>query len=209
MGGPGSGAHYYHWWRSSKKTVVEDCLSLDATRWMREGILRANALATGTWRWTYANGKGFSVNYAVDTRDPADPFVRLSYSWVWPSSPEPQSSDYRVRLTTTRPRFGGLRWWFVCPLIVQGQPCNRRVRKLYLPPAARYFGCRRCHELTYTSCQEHDGRVSALRRNPELLAAIMDNLQGASVVQLGLAIKALWQTQWASRLRQLATGMMA
>ena len=30
----------------------------------------------------------------------------------------------------------------------------RRVRKLYLPPRGRYFGCRQCHDLTYTSCQE-------------------------------------------------------
>jgi hypothetical protein len=28
------------------------------------------------------------------------------------------------------------------------------VGKLYLPPHARYFGCRHRHELTYTSCQE-------------------------------------------------------
>src|SRR5436309_2544304 len=26
--------------------------------------------------------------------------------------------------------------------------------ELYLPPQGRYFGCRRCHDLTYTSCQE-------------------------------------------------------
>jgi hypothetical protein len=191
MGGPGSGAHYYHWWRPSKKEVVEDCQSLDANRWTREGILRANVLATGTWRWTYASGKGFSISYAADTRDSAAPFVRLSYSWGWPSSPEPQSADYRVRLTTTRPRFGGLRWWFVCPLSVGGRPCERRVGKLYLPPSARYFGCRRCHELTYKSCQEHDGRVSALRRNPELLAALLDNPEAASAGQLILALKAI------------------
>jgi hypothetical protein len=28
------------------------------------------------------------------------------------------------------------------------------VGKLYLPPGAGYYGCRHCHELTYTSCQE-------------------------------------------------------
>jgi hypothetical protein len=28
------------------------------------------------------------------------------------------------------------------------------VRKLFLPPGGRYFGCRRCHRLTYASCQE-------------------------------------------------------
>jgi hypothetical protein len=61
--------------------------------------------------------------------------------------------DYRVRLVTTRPRFGGLRWWFVCLLIVNGRPCSRRVGKLYLPPHGRYFGCRHCHDLTYATCQ--------------------------------------------------------
>jgi hypothetical protein len=28
------------------------------------------------------------------------------------------------------------------------------VGKLYLPGHARYFGCRRCHELTWWSCQQ-------------------------------------------------------
>jgi hypothetical protein len=191
MGGPGSGAHYYHWWRPSKKAVVEDCLSLDANRWMREGILRANVIATGTWRWTYATGKSFAVNYTADALEPPDAFVRLSYSWVWPSSPEPQSADCSVRLATTRPRFGGLRWWFLCPLIVRGWPCNRRVGKLYLPQGARYFGCRRCHELTYKSCQEHDKRVDALRRNPDLISALLDSPAGQSPGKLILALKAL------------------
>jgi hypothetical protein len=37
----------------------------------------------------------------------------------------------------------------------QRQPGEgRRVGKLYLPDGARYFGCRRCHDLTDTSTQE-------------------------------------------------------
>jgi hypothetical protein len=40
------------------------------------------------------------------------------------------------------------------------------VRKLYLPPDGRYFGCRHCYRLTYRSVQEHDKRVDALIRNP-------------------------------------------
>jgi hypothetical protein len=57
-------------------------------------------------------------------------------------------------LVTTRTRLGGIRWWFLCPLMAEGSPCGRRVGKLYLPPAGRYFGCRNCQQLTYTSCQE-------------------------------------------------------
>ena len=49
--------------------------------------------------------------------------------------------DYRVRLTSTRPNFGGLRWWFVCPLV------RRRVAKLYLPPGQIYFGSREAYGL--------------------------------------------------------------
>jgi hypothetical protein len=66
--------------------------------------------------------------------DLACPSVRLWYSWVWTSIQQQESADYRVRLTATRPRFGGLRWWFVCLLIVNGRPCNRRVGKFHLPP---------------------------------------------------------------------------
>jgi hypothetical protein len=58
-----------------------------------------------------------------------------------------------VGLTTTRPPFGGLRWWFCCPLEADGRPCGRRVHKLYLTVGATLFGCRHCHRLTYTSAQ--------------------------------------------------------
>jgi hypothetical protein len=190
MGGPGSGNHY-HWWRSGKKTTVEDCEALDANRWMREGILAAGVSRLGGWRWVYHGGRENSIGYEVDTRDPLSPFVRLFYTVTHRATQEKEPLDYRVRLTTTRPRFGGLRWWFVCPLVVQGCPCERRVGKLYLPPGGRYFGCRHCYALTYHSAQTHDGRVSRLRRNPELLAAILEDPKGASVRDLILAMKAL------------------
>jgi hypothetical protein len=188
MGGAGSGSHY-HWWRSSKKTVVEHCRDLDASRWMREKILVPGVHQSGGWYWRNATtGEQTSaLNYEVCTLDTADPWVRLSYTITRSG----QAVDYRVRLTTTRPRFGGLRWWFLCPLIVRGLPCNRRVGKLYLPPGGSYYGCRRCYDLTYTSSQEHDGRVSALRRNPAMLNAILDDLKGASPGQLILALKAI------------------
>jgi hypothetical protein len=153
MGGPGSGS-CYHWWRDNKKTVVENCLSLDANRWMREGKLKEGVYQVGSWAWTYPSGGRFVVNYEVNTTDLSSPCVRLWYTWVWTSIQQQDSEDYSVRLTTTRPRFGGLRWWFICPLVINGRACNRRVGKLYLPPQGRYFGCRHCHDLTYTSSQE-------------------------------------------------------
>jgi hypothetical protein len=59
-----------------------------------------------------------------------------------------------VKLLTTEPNFGGVRWWFACPFTIEGERCNRRVAKLYLPPGEHEFGCRKCHDLTYQSSQE-------------------------------------------------------
>ncbi len=147
MGGSGSGSHY-QWWRDGKKCVVEDCLSLDANRWMREGQLKAGIRSSGNWTWTRRNGTKSEIGYNLNTANPNAAFVELSYSVA--ETPV----TYSVSLTSTVPRFGGHRWWFVCPLVVNGKPCGRRVAKLYLGPGSKYFGCRHCHRLTYTSCQE-------------------------------------------------------
>jgi hypothetical protein len=151
MGGPGSG-NSYHWWRPSRKVVVEDCRELDANRWMRDGLLRADVWQSGSCRWfrdAQCKEEASSIGFEVNTL-PGQAWVRLSYRFTATDD----QVDYRVGLSATRPRFGGLRWWFVCPLAVDGVACGRRVGKLYLPPHGRYFGCRHCHRLTYTSCRE-------------------------------------------------------
>jgi hypothetical protein len=125
MGGPGSGNHD-HWWRSGKKTTVEACLALDANRWMREGLLKAGVRLSGGWRWIYHGGRQNSITYEVDTLDMARPSVRLSYTLTHAGTEEREALDYRVALTTTSPRFGGLRWWFVCPLVVRLPPGGQR-----------------------------------------------------------------------------------
>jgi hypothetical protein len=189
MGGPGSGSHY-QWWRGSKKTTAEACEAIDANRWMREGILKPGVDRVGSWRWIYHGGRENSITYEVNTLDQVCPFVRLSYTVTRAGTQERESFDYRVSLTTTQPHFGGLRWWFVCPLLACGHECARRVGKLYLPPRGLYFGCRHCHELTYKSTQTHDKRVDVLRRNPALLAAILENPK-RNFSEMLLALKAI------------------
>ncbi len=56
--------------------------------------------------------------------------------------------DYKVDFETQARHFGGQQWYFRCP------ECDARASKLYLPPGASRFACRRCHRLTYASCQE-------------------------------------------------------
>ena len=77
--------------------------------------------------------------------------------------------EQQVSLQTTHPYFGGVRWWFTCPLRSEVNFCNGCVGKLYLPPNAHYFACRNCHGLTYRSSQRSDKRVSFLKKNPEII----------------------------------------
>jgi len=58
-------------------------------------------------------------------------------------------------------RFGGTRPYFICPGVVNGIICGRRVTKLY--GATRYFLCRHCYRLAYAS-QREDRYDRALRR---------------------------------------------
>jgi hypothetical protein len=58
----------------------------------------------------------------------------------------------------TAPNFGGLRWWFVCPL------SKRRATKLHLPPGETCFAHRDVNDLTYRSCQGSGKWRSALYR---------------------------------------------
>jgi hypothetical protein len=173
MGGPGSGNHC-QWWRGTKKAVVEDCLALDIGLLKRRGALRVGASSEDSVRWARGLGQASVVAYETTVPDAAGGVLQLRYTVTPWLTNTPEEYDYAVRLTATRPHFGRLRWWFVCPLAQRGGACNRLVGKLYLPPGRRYFGCRCCHNLTYRSAQQHDKRVDALRGNPTALEALLD-----------------------------------
>jgi hypothetical protein len=186
MGGGFSG----RWRCHTKATAVEWCRCLDVNQWVRKGGLKAGLWLTGAWRWyrdATCQEQLAAIGYELNTLDMASPWVRLFYTFTNTG----ERLDYCVDLQTTQPNFGGVRWWFSCPISVDGRACRRRAAKLYLPPGGRYYGCRHCHRLTYLSSQGHDKRVDELRRNPAALEALLNNLEGASLVQLALALKAL------------------
>lgn len=58
-------------------------------------------------------------------------------------------------------RFGGARPYFICPGVVNGRACSRRVAKLYGP--GRYFLCHHCYRLVHAS-QSEDAWDRVLRR---------------------------------------------
>jgi hypothetical protein len=141
MGGYGSTRWRWH----RKKATAEQCVILDAAHWSRLGILRDGIIKTGSQS---------SIRYHVNTTDGHLPRVHLTYGLGR------EHLDYPVFLETTQPQFGGVRWWFCCPL------CRRRLQKLFLPPRASRFGCRHCHNLSYATRNQSpkDRCMEAARR---------------------------------------------
>jgi len=153
MGGYGSTRWRLHY----KKSLVEECYSLDILDFRRQGILD-NLYYKGYNVWfNKLTGDVFaSINVEVEVRQNGEYVVHLRYTAsniYWE-----ELIDIPVLIGTSRSYFRGYRKWFICPLTVNGVWCARRVRKLYLPRGEKYFGCRHCHQLTYRSCQEHGKR---------------------------------------------------
>ena len=67
-------------------------------------------------------------------------------------SPRLTMDGHEVAMTSTRPFYGGRRWWFHCP------NCSRRVAALYL---GRVPACRKCFALCYRSQLAAHGRGKA------------------------------------------------
>jgi hypothetical protein len=151
MGGTGSGRWSYH----NKKRTVEECWTISISEVAQVVDLRDPGPASNALRPTRsATGKGVStVRCAPRVGNDGKPLLGLSYTVKDRWSVEDRVEEV-VRLQTTQPNFGGVRWWFSCPRVVDGRECGRRVGKLYRPPGGRYFACRRCLDLTYVSCQK-------------------------------------------------------
>ena len=144
LGGYGSG------WQGSKKATVEGSLVLTASALVRKKALVPGAQTAGSWGWTYEgeDGPHATVLYEADLRDTDNAWLRLHYR------ADGEAVDYKVRLVTTKPNYGGHRWWFICPIVRHDGGPPRRVAKLYLPSGSKYFGSREAYALTYASCQE-------------------------------------------------------
>ena len=161
----------------SKMDTVDEARPIDILELQKKGLFKQapNAVWTSTWR------RGEEVRAAVSFKlllvDDKPAALRFMYTAADRNTGEKTEYDYLIELTSTPCNFGGERWWFVCPLIVNGRRCNRRARIIYIPYGAVYFGCRKCHRLSYDSRQ--------LSRNPfyEVYKRIKkDEQQGTSLV---------------------------
>jgi hypothetical protein len=154
VGGVGSG----NWYRFTKKTTVEECRSLDVRRLHREGLLKPGYRFS--WSWSRA---GRQIAYIGGVVLGSSRPERVVLLFRYRSSPSADWEDIQqsVALEWTPCNFGGERPWFVCPGVVNGVACGRRVAVLHV--AGKYFLCRHCYDLSYQS-QRDNKMYRALHR---------------------------------------------
>jgi hypothetical protein len=114
-------------------------------------------LKSGTsfsWRWWRA-GRKVAFCGTLVYQDKLVLSYRSKLGGEWEDVKEPVSLEW------TPCNFGGERPWFICPSVVNGKRCGRRVAILYGP--GKYFLCRHCYDLRYES-QRKDKKDRALRR---------------------------------------------
>lgn len=104
---------------------------------------------TIAWRSVLTgNAKSISI---LPRLDGERSYALLQYTKTQPDGMR-MEFEYPVNLVKTPCFFGGHRFWFACPLLRDGLPCEKRVGVLYM--GERYFGCRECLDLAYESQQE-------------------------------------------------------
>ena len=127
------------------KATTDDQKSIDIRVWKRTGLL-----SEGKRKQAWVNDDGTTEAISVETQPSR--FV-LRYNAVEPSGKSEQIED-SISLGQTNGGRGWKRPWFLCP------GCGKRVAILY---QRKYFRCRRCLGLVYSS-QKVTPSQRALRR---------------------------------------------
>jgi len=108
---------------------------------------------SGTITWSY-NGIEKSSIGIIAKRDSWNTpnertYINLHYTHTDHWSGEKSDMNFDIETTTTPCRFGGKRYWFICPLTKNGQYCGKRVGVIY--SIGKWFGCRHCGNIAYAS----------------------------------------------------------
>jgi hypothetical protein len=139
----------------NKKNRVDEVRSIDILSLQREKVFSRGPGMTWTSSWS-TNGEVIaSISYRVEAGEDGPSGLRFMYTITDNDTGVKKDYNYLIPIVSTSCNYGGKRWWYICPLIVNGRSCHRRCRVVYMPPGSEYFGCRDCHQLTYESRQRH------------------------------------------------------
>jgi len=140
---------------SDRKTRVDEARSIDILDLQHNGVFSKGLGWSWTSSWSRNGEKIASISYRVVAGDNGPTGLRFLYTITDKDTDEKKDYNYIIPVTPTPCHYGGERWWFVCPLVVNGHACRQRCRIIYIPTGAEYLGCRECYQLTYESRQRH------------------------------------------------------
>jgi hypothetical protein len=146
-----------HSWTS--RLTVENCpIQLSAVELHRFGVFgdRPAASRTISWLSTPDGSLLGKVKYEIRSDGHGRRVIFIIRQVFSFDGSLRMAAGQTISLTTTRPHWGGERFWFRCE-------CGRRSGRLYLPTGETVFRCRLCYDLTYQSAQEHNTRAAKQR----------------------------------------------
>jgi hypothetical protein len=185
VGGLGSGRRAGH-----ARATVDTARSLDVNKLHKAGCLKTGS--AGGWQWTEAGERVAWIQLRADSDH-----LHLNYR-VRASDEEWQDVSETIWIVRVPGRYGGERPYFICPGVVNGIVCCRRVVKLY--GGGRYFLCRHCYRLTYPS--QREGEWDRLIRRANKIRARLGGAPGLAS-RFPPRPKGMWQRTY-ERLRQRA-----
>ena len=139
----------------NRKNRVDEVRSIDILDLQCKDVFSKGSALSWTTSWSRNGEVVASISYRVEAGENGPSGLCFIYTITDNYSGEKKDYNYIIPVVSTPCHFGGKRWWFICPLIVNGRSCQRRCRIVYMPPGSEYFGCRECHQLTYESRQRH------------------------------------------------------
>ena len=181
--------------RQAAVRLVEDGLTLNVDQLIKARFLIPGSRISGRidWAFTRTGQPAGAVRYESQLALP-NAYLRLYFTVSIRG--ESHSMEQEIRLTTTRPRFGGARWWFICP------QSGARVGRLHLPPGSLQFAARRAHGLRY-ACQTENASQRATRRAWKLVARLGGETDSYSLPLLPLKPKRMRWSTYSKRVNQL------
>lgn len=173
MGGYGSG-------RTSGKQKAEHSRALNITTLHQSGCLKAGW--SGGWSWTRDGQEEARISLMAEQGRIVLDFKVRQYGNDW----EPITQH--VNITHTDCNYGGQRPYFLCPGVVNGRRCGRRVGKLFL--GGSYFLCRHCYNMGYSS--QSEARYDRMLRRANKLRVALGGEPGTAHF-IALKPKGMWQ----------------
>ena len=112
----------------NRKTRVDEARSIDILDLQRKEVFSKESSWTMTSSWS-RNGKVVaSIYYQVEFGDKGPIGLRFMYTITNNYTNKKKDYSYMIPVVSTPCNYGGKRWWFICPLLVNGRACQRRCR---------------------------------------------------------------------------------